>query len=40
MMGVIKKLSGNNSLTRAIENQDAITSSQIFNKALYSLNSD
>ena len=39
MLEVVKKLSGNNNLTHAIANQDSITSNQIFNKALYNLNS-
>ena len=39
MLEVVKKLSGDNNLTHAIANQDSITSNQIFNKALYNLNS-
>ena len=38
MLKVVKKLSGDNNLSLAIQNQDAITSNQIFNKALYNLN--
>ena len=40
MLKVVKKLSGDNNLSLAIQNQDAISSNQIFNKALYSLNTD
>ena len=39
MLEVVKKLSGDNNLKHAIANQDSITSNQIFNKALYNLNS-
>ena len=39
MLELVKKLSGDNNLTHAIANQDSITSNQIFNKALYNLNS-
>ena len=39
MLEIVKKLLADNSLSHAIENQDAVTSSQIFNKALYNLNS-
>ena len=40
MLKVVKKLSGDNNLSLAIQNQDAITSNQIFNKALYNLNTE
>jgi len=40
MLKVVKKLSGDNNLSLAIQNQDAVTSNQIFNKALYNLKSD
>lgn len=40
MLKVVKKLSGDNNLSLAIQNQDAVTSNQIFNKVLYNLNSD
>ena len=40
MLKVVKKLSDDNNLLQAIENQDAVTSNKIFNKALYNLNSD
>jgi len=40
MLKVVKKLSGDNGLSLAIQNQDAITSNKIFNKALYNSNSD
>jgi xylose isomerase len=40
MLKVVKKLSGDNNLSLAIQNQDAVTSNQIFNKALYNLNTD
>ncbi len=39
MLKIVKKLLADNSLSHAIANQDAVTSSQIFNKALYNLNS-
>ena len=39
MLKVVKKLSEDNSLTHAIDNQDSIESSKIFNRALYNLNS-
>ena len=35
MLEVVKKLVADNSLSHAIANQDAVTSSQIFNKALF-----
>ena len=35
MLRVVKKLSGDNNLSLAIQNQDAVTSNQIFNNALY-----
>ena len=38
MLKVVKKLSGDNNLNLAIQNHDAVTSNQIFNKALYNLN--
>ena len=40
MLKVVKKLSEDDHLSQAMENQDAVTSNQIFNKALYNLNSD
>ena len=40
MLKIVKKLSGDNNLSLAIKNQDAVTSNQIFNKALYNSNSD
>ena len=40
MLKVVEKLSGDNNLILAIQNQDAVTSNQIFNKALYNLNTD
>jgi len=40
MLKVVKKLSGDNNLSLAIQNQDAVTSNQIFNKALYNSNTD
>jgi len=40
MLKVVKKLSDDNNLLQAMENQDAVTSNKIFNKALYNLNSD
>ena len=40
MLKVVKKLSGDNNLTLAIQNQDAVTSNKIFNKALYNLSTD
>ena len=40
MLKVVKKLSDDNHLSQAMENQDAVTSNKIFNKALYNLNSD
>ena len=40
MFKVVKKLSDDNHLSQAMENQDAVTSNKIFNKALYNLNSD
>ena len=40
MLNIVKKLSGDNNLSLAIQNQDAITSNQIFNKSLYNLKSD
>ena len=39
MLKVVKKLLGNNNLSLAIQNQDAVTSIQIFNQALYNLDS-
>ena len=35
MLRVVKKLSGDNNLSLAIQNQDAVTSNQIFNNALF-----
>ena len=40
MVKVVKKLSRNNNLSLAMQNQDAVTSNEIFNKALYNLQSD
>ena len=40
MLKVVKKLSGDNNLSLAIQNQDAVKSNQIFNKALYNLNTE
>ncbi len=40
MLKVVKKLSRDNNLSLAMQNQDAVTSNQIFNKALYNLQSD
>ena len=40
MLKVVEKLSGDNNLSLAIQNQDAVTSNQIFNKALYNSNTD
>ena len=40
MLKVVEKLSGDNNLILAIQNQDAVTSNQIFNKALYNSNTD
>ena len=40
MLKVVEKLSGDNNLSLAIQNQDAVTSNQIFNKALYNSNID
>ena len=40
MLKVVKKLSGDNNLCLAMQNQDAVTSNQIFNKALYNFQSD
>ena len=40
MLKIVKKLSGDNNLSLSIQNQDAVTSNQIFNKALYNINSD
>ena len=40
MLKVVKKLSGDNNLSLAIQNQDAVTSNQIFNNVLYNINSD
>ena len=40
MLKVVKKLVGDNNLSLAIQNQDAVASNQIFNKALYNLSTD
>ena len=40
MLKVVKKLSGDNNLTLAIQNQDALTSNKIFNNALFNLDSE
>lgn len=40
MLKVVKRLSGDNNLSLAIQNQDAVKSNQIFNKALFNLNTD
>ena len=40
MLKVVKVLLGDNHLSDAIANQDSVTSNQIFNKALYNLNSN
>jgi len=40
MLKVVKKLSRDNNLSLAMQNQDAVTTNHIFNKALYNLQSD
>jgi xylose isomerase len=40
MLHIVKQLSGDNKLSMAIQNQDAVTSHQIFNQALYNMQSE